>query len=415
MSTAPESPDDQVDLLSPALFAEKGHPFPHWDRLRAQAPVSRRFHGGEPYWAITKHADITSIGRQPDLFLNGPKLIIRESYGSEDFVRPTTLIEQDNPLHRKSRKLISNRFTPRALKAIHPDIERIAKKIVDDLLEMGNETSVEFVEKVSAPLPIAVIAWLLGVPEPDWSLIFDWTNRIIGVDDPEYHPEGVTKEEDGEHAMIELFTYFGELVEERRKKPQDDLITLFTRSEIDGKPLEMIDILAWCQIIMVAGNETTRNATSGGLLAFIENQDQLRALQANPGLMKPAIEEVVRWTSPIIHFARTASRDTEVAGVPIREGDTLCLFYPSANRDEEVFDDPYSFRIDRQPNRHLGFGVGEHFCAGAHLARLELEMAFKYLLPRIEEIELAGPVDRLHSNLVGGIKRLPVRYKLRPA
>ncbi|MFK7898747.1 MAG: cytochrome P450 [Myxococcota bacterium] len=406
---------DEIDLLSPAEYAQNGYPYWAFEQLRRESPVRQMFHGSAPYWAITKHADITSIGRQPDLFLSAPKLIIRESYGDEDFVRPPSLIEMDNPMHRMHRKLISNRFTPRALKSIHGDIERIAKGVVDDLLAQGDGASVEFVEKVAAPLPIAVIAWLLGVPEPDWNLIFDWTNRIIGIDDPEYHPEGMTKEEDGQAAITELFTYFAGLVEERRKNPKEDMITLFTKAEVDGKPLEMIEILAWCQIIMVAGNETTRNATSGGLLAFIENQDQLRLLQANPDLLKPAIEEVVRWSSPIIHFARTAATDTIVNGVEIKEGDTLGLFYPSGNRDEDVFENPNSFRIDRKRNPHVGFGVGEHFCAGAHVARLELEMAFKYLLPRIDEIEVAGPVDRLHSNLVGGIKRLPIRYSLKPA
>jgi len=214
--------------------------------------------------------------------------------------------------------------------------------------------------------------------------------------------------------MTELFTYFSQMVEEKKKKPEDDLVTLFTEVEVDGKKLEMMDVLAWCMIIVIAGNETTRNGTSGGMLAFIEHQDQLRKLQGEPDLLPAAVEEVVRWTSPIIHFARTATADTEIRGHAIREGDILGLFYASANRDEEVFDDPFSFQIDRIPNRHLGFGVGEHFCLGAHLARLEMCVAYKYLLPRIEEIELTGPVERLHSALVGGVKKLPIRYKLRP-
>jgi len=176
-----------------------------------------------------------------------------------------------------------------------------------------------------------------------------------------------------------------------------------------------MDVLAWCLIIVIAGNETTRNATTGGMLAFVENQDQLRKLQNEPGLLPQAVEEIVRWTTPIIHFGRTATEDFELRGKQIRKGEVLALFYPSANRDEEVFEDPYSFRIDRDPNPHLGFGVGEHFCLGAHLARLEMEVAYKYLLPRIEEVELVGPVDRLHSSLVGGVKHLPIRYKLKPA
>ncbi len=213
-----------------------------------------------------------------------------------------------------------------------------------------------------------------------------------------------------------MFTYFAGLVEERKKDPKDDLISLFCNAEVGGKPLEMIQILAWCQIIMIAGNETTRNGTSGGLIALIEHPDQLRLFQSDPeNLMRPMLEEILRWTSPIIHFARTAACDTELHGKKIRKGEHIAIFFPSANRQEDIFTDPYSFRIDRYPNNHLAFGVGEHFCAGAHIARLELEMIFKHLLPRIEEIELAAPPSRLHSNLVGGIKRLPIRYKLRSA
>ncbi|TFG98524.1 MAG: cytochrome P450, partial [Myxococcales bacterium] len=297
-------------------------------------------------------------------------------------------------------------FTPRALGKIHADVDRIARKIVEELYEQ-EEGEIDFVEKVSAPLPIAVIAWLLGVPESDWKLLFDWTNRMIGSEDPEYSEEG------GNRAMIELFTYFAKLVEERKKSPKDDLITLFANAEVGGRKLEPLEVLSWCQIIVVAGNETTRNATTGGMLALIENPEQRRRLQADPSLLKSGIEEIVRWTSPIIHFARTLARDVDFHGQRFREGDVVALFYPSANRDEDVFDDPYRFRVDRDPNRHLGFGVGEHFCAGAHVARLELEMAYRYLLPRLEEVELAGPVERLTSNLVGGIKRLPIRYKLR--
>jgi cholest-4-en-3-one 26-monooxygenase len=253
---------------------------------------------------------------------------------------------------------------------------------------------------------------MLGLPKEDWNRLFDWTNRIIGAQDPAFQSEGMTSDETAQATMVELFSYFTELAEEKRRNPADDLVTLFTQMEVDGERLPEMDIMTWCLIIVVAGNETTRNATTGGMLAFIENQHELRRLQANASLLAPAVEEVVRWTAPIIHFGRTATEDFELRDKLIRTGDSVALFYPSANRDEEVFDAPNEFRIDRSPNRHLGFGVGEHFCLGAHLARLEMEVAYKYLLPRIEEIELAGPVDRLHSSLVGGIKHLPIRYKL---
>jgi cytochrome P450 len=203
------------------------------------------------------------------------------------------------------------------------------------------------------------------------------------------------------------------MVEEKKKNPKDDLVTLFTQLEYEGKPLEFMDVLAWCLIIVVAGNETTRNGTSGGMLAFIEHQSEMRRVQQEPDLLRDAIEECVRWSTPIIHFARTATQDYEIGGKTILEGQSVALFYPSANRDEEVFKDPFSFRVDRHPNHHLGFGIGEHFCAGSHLARLEMDVAYRHLLPRIEEIELAGPVERLRSTLVGGVKHLPIRYKFK--
>ncbi len=269
-------------------------------------------------------------------------------------------------------------------------------------------------KEVSAPLPIAVIGWLLGVPKPDWPLLFDWTNHIIGAGDAEFTEEGKTPIESSRAAMVELFTYFTKMVEEKKKKPADDLITLFTTLEYEGKPLESMDVLAWCLIIVIAGNETTRNGTSGGMLAFIQNPRRSGSCRQKPSLLQSAVEEVVRWSSPIIHFARTATEDYEIRGKVIKKDESVALFYPSANRDESIFDDPFTFRIDRNPNRHLGFGIGEHFCAGSHLARLEMAIAYKHLLPRIESIELAGPVERLRSTLVGGVKHLPIRYKLKP-
>ena len=401
-------------IISPEAYRNEGYPFAEWDALREHAPVKYMDEWDIPFWAVTRHEDISYIGQHPELFLNAPLLFINPMLEEpEEFERPATLIEQDNPQHSKNRKLIGKRFTPKALKRIHDDIERIAHSIVDDLLAEGDEGEIDFVERISAPLPIAVIAWLLGVPESDWELIFDWTNKSIGAQDPEF--AGEAGPEVGRQALMEMFTYFAGLVEERRKDPKEDLISMFCAAEVDGEALPLIDILAWCQIIMVAGNETTRNATSGGMLALIQHQDQLRKLQAEPALLKSAIEEILRWSSPIIHFARTASQDTELGGQKIKEGQKLAIFFPSANRDTAVFENPYEFRIDRPANQHLAFGVGEHFCAGSHVARLEIEMAFKYLLPRIEEIELTGPPDRLQSNLVGGIKRLPIRYKLRPA
>jgi cytochrome P450 len=411
---SPASPNFR--LVHPDDYAQHGYPHAEWARLRREDPVSWQTQEDDAidYWAITKHADITEIGKRPDIFLSGPRLVIQH-LKEEISEIPPTLIQMDPPKHGDFRQMISRRFTPRMLKKIHDPIERIGREIVEKLIEQNDEGECDFVKEVSAPLPIAVIAWLLGVPESDWNYLFDWTNRIIGAGDPEYQKEGEDSRTTALTAQVELFKYFTEMVAERRKKPQDDLITVFTQCEYEGKPLSDMDVLSWCFIIVIAGNETTRNGTTGGMLAFIENQHELRRLQQDMALLAPAVEEIVRWTSPIIHFGRTATQDYPLRDKIIRAGESVALFYPSANRDEEVFDAPFEFKIDRQPNRHIGFGVGEHFCLGAHLARLEMQVAYKHLLPRIEEIELTGPAERLHSGLVGGVKHLPIRYKLRPA
>ncbi len=402
-------------LVHPEDYARYGYPHDEWTRLRAEEPVSWQTQpdGAIDYWAITKHADITEIGKRPDVFLSAPRLVIQHLAEQPSQI-PPTLIQMDPPKHGEFRQMISRRFTPRMLKKIHDPIERIGREIVEKLTERSAEGECDFVAEVSAPLPIAVIGWLLGVPEEDWNLLFEWTNRVIGAGDAEYQNEGEDARATAQQAQIELFGYFTRLVAERRADPKDDLITVFTQCEYEGKPLTDLEVLTWCFIIVIAGNETTRNGTTGGMLALIEHQHELRRIQQDPSLLPSAVEEIVRWTTPIIHFGRTANRDYQLRDKLIREGDSLALFYPSANRDEEVFEDPFTFRVDRNPNRHLGFGVGEHFCLGAHLARLEMQVAYKYLLPRIEEIELAGPVERLHSGLVGGVKHLPIRYKLRP-
>ncbi len=407
---------DGINLVDPADYARHGYPHEIWTWLRNNKPVYRwEQENALDYWVISKHADIQAISTHPRQWLNGPRLTISHEAEQDMSGFPPTLIQLDSPKHGIFRKLVAHRFKPKALARLHNDIEAIGKEIVDKLIEDGDTGECDFVKEVSAPLPIAVIGWMLGLPKEDWPLLFDWTNKIIGAGDPEFHEEGTNPQQAAQATMIELFTYFTKLVEEKKKNPDDGLVTLFNELKIDGKPLEPMDVMAWCLIVVIAGNETTRNGTSGGMLAFIENQEQLWKLQRDPSLLPSAVEEVVRWASPIIHFARTAAEDAEIRGKKIAKGEAVALFYPSANRDEDIFEDPFEFRIDRNPNRHLGFGIGEHFCLGVHLARLELTVAYKHLLPRIEEIELAGPVDRLQSSLVGGVKRLPIKYRIKPA
>jgi cytochrome P450 len=311
------------------------------------------------------------------------------------------------------RRIASLRFTPRGLRARSADIERIAVEILDAASTGGELAECDFVERIAAPLPIAVIAWILGVPRADWPLLFRWTNEVIGSEDPEYRRPGQSPAETSAHARRELQAYFTRLVEQRRAAPEDDLVSQLAVAEVGGTPLTPIELLAYCELMVEAGNETTRNAISGGLLAFCEHPGEWQKLRRDPGLLPAAVEELLRWTSPIICFARTATEDCELRGEKIRAGEQLALFYPSANRDEDVFDAPFEFRVDRRPNRHLAFGIGEHFCLGAHVARVELETIFRHLLARLESFELAGPVERLRSATVGGIKHLPIRYRLR--
>jgi cholest-4-en-3-one 26-monooxygenase len=282
----------------------------------------------------------------------------------------------------------------------------------------GGVRESDFVRELAVPLTLGVLAEMLGVPRADWPKMFEWTNRVAGSSDPEFQVSGgagSTPFVSIEQTRNELFAYFAELAAERRKDPRDDIVSVLANSTIDGAPMPPLELLSYYFLLVVAGNETTRNAASGGLLALIENPDEFEKLRADRGLVNLAVEEIVRWTSPVIQFCRTATEDLELHGKQIRKGDAFCLFYPSANRDERAFEDADEFRVDRRPNPHVGFGIGEHFCLGANLARLELRVIFGELAERLDEIELAGPYDRMRSSFLGGVKRMPIRYRLRPA
>ena len=400
-----------MSLLYAERYAEFGYPHDEWTRLRREAPV--HFvdpERGRAYWAITRHADIVEISRQPDLFTNWPRFKAAE--GSDELAAVRTLSTMDPPDHRTYREIVSRRFTPRALEKLREPIEAVTVELMDGLELEGTTAEFDFVERVAAPLPILIIAWVLGLPREDWEHIYQLTNAAIGFADPQFQREGESLEDTLRRSRGEIFEYFAGLSAERRKNPGEDLISELACAKIDGRPLPEDELLAYYFILVVAGNETTRNAVSGGFLAFAEHPEQWARLRADPGLLRGAVEETLRWVSPVIHHARTAARDTEIRGVPIAKDDTLTLFYPSANRDEEVFTDPFTFRIDRPRNPHLALGVGEHVCLGAHLARLEIELALRHLSKRIESMERIGPTLRLASANVGGIKQLPVRLHL---
>jgi len=255
-----------------------------------------------------------------------------------------------------------------------------------------------------------LVAWILGVRRTDWDRLFQLSNAVIGKDDPEFRRADESPGRTAQRARGEIHACFAELIAQRRREPEDDLITALVGSTFEGAPLADEQLLLYCELLVEAGNETTRNAISGGLLAFCEHPEAWDTLREHPARLPVAVDEILRWVSPISHFTRTATVDLELHGREIRTGDRLALYYASANRDEDVFDDPFAFRIDRSPNPHLTFGFGEHFCLGAHLARVEVELVFTHLLGRVERFELAGPVERLRSIVNGSIKRLPLRY-----
>jgi cytochrome P450 len=269
----------------------------------------------------------------------------------------------------------------------------------------------DFVQDISARITIAVIAEMLGIPRPDWDRLFRWTNEIIAPQDPEFS-KGQAAEDTIMGARLDLFAYFSDLVELRRTEPTDDIVSIIANGRLKGEPLPTVELLSYYLLLVVAGNETTRNAMTGGLLAFLEHPAEWQKLRADAALVDKAVEEVVRWITPVIQFTRTATRDYTIRGTTVRKGQAVCLFYPSANRDEEVFADPFVFRIDRDPNPHIAFGMGEHLCLGAHLARLELRHAFRQLRERLERCELAGAVERVRSSFVGGIKHAPMKWTI---
>jgi cytochrome P450 len=399
-----------LDVASPEHYEQHGYPHAEWTWLRRHAPVfwydRPRF---EPFWAITRHADIIEISKQPDLFLNAPRLAVFPNEippPPEGTIRH--LLNMDPPDHARYRRLSSGWFTPRAIRGMDEKVARVTREVLDTAAERDRG---DFVQDVSAKITIAVIAEMLGIPRRDWDLLFRWTNEIIAPADPEFQ-KGQTAEETITRARIEVFSYFSEMVERRRVEPTDDIVSVIANGRLNDEPLPAVELLSYYFLLVVAGNETTRNAMTGGLLAFLENPGEWRKLRADEGLIDRAVEEVVRWTTPVIQFCRTTTRDYTIRGKTIRHGQAACLYYPSANRDEDVFPDPFVFRADRDPNPHIGFGIGEHVCLGAHLARLELRHAFAQLRRRLERCELAGPVERVRSSFVGGIKHAPMSWKI---
>jgi len=408
---------DGLDLIDAESYARVGYPHDTWRRLRRESPV-RRFAppGYDPFWAVTKHAHICDISKRPDAFLNAPGIVLLDAEqqaavdrGEGAFDEMLTIIQMDPPRHRTFRKVASPWFTPRALARVESVVEESARNLVD---ELGREGECDFVTQVAARHPLRILSTILGVPRDDEPFILRVTNELFGADDPEFQRKGDERTARTRELGIEMYQYFAKIIAERRRQPGDDLAAVLANAVVDGQPMGDLETFGYYLIVFTAGHETTRNALSGGVLALAEHPGELARLRDDPGLVPSAVEEIVRWTTPVNYMKRTAARDVEVGDEKIREGEELLLFYASANRDEEVFEDPFEFRVDRQPNRHLGFGIGEHFCLGAHLARRSSGVLFRQLATRLEHLELAGEPERVASSFVAGLKHLPIRYRL---
>ena len=393
-----------IDLNDLDTF-EAGVPHEWFRRLRKEAPVYWHDEPDGPgYWVVTKYEDLRHVSTKPAIFSSargGTNIFDLDPDGLRQI--QSLLINMDPPQHVKHRRLVQKGFTPRQVKPLEPRIRELCGKLIDQLV---HRDECELVADLAAELPMQVICELVGVPFEDRHLLYDLSNRLIGFDDPDF----ATSPEDGKIAAAEMYAYAQKLAAERREKPADDLVTKLISAEVDGKKLTDHEFNSFFLLLVLAGNETTRTATTHGVHLLARYPEQRQRLLADPSLLSSAVEEILRFESPLIHFRRTATQDTEIRGVKIRSGDKVTIWYPSANRDEEIFPDADTFDIGRTPNPHVAFGIGEHFCLGSNLARLELNVIFEELLRRLPDIQLAGEPRRVRSNFINAIKYMPVRF-----
>jgi cholest-4-en-3-one 26-monooxygenase len=397
---------EDIRLDDPDVFVQ-GPPHQAFARLRREAPV---FWHPEPpgqgpgFWVLSKHADVRRASKAPGLFSSARGGTNIPTPPPEMLERTRALmLNMDPPQHRRFRNIVNKAFTPRMVRRLEPAVREMARRIVDLVAAKGE---CDFVEEVAALLPMEVICEMVGIPEADRKHIYDLSNTLIGFDDPELS----ASEEDRMRASAEMFLYAAKVGERARRRPADDLATALVEAEVDGEKLSELEFNSFFLLLCVAGNETTRTVTSNGMLTLIEHPEERRRLVEDPRLVPSAVEEILRFAPAVHYFRRTATADTELRGQRIREGDKVTLWYTSANRDEEVFSEPGRFDVRRHPNDHLAFGVGEHFCLGSNLARMELVVIFEELLRRLPDMELAAPVRRLRSNFVNGVKEMRVRF-----
>jgi cholest-4-en-3-one 26-monooxygenase len=396
---------EKIDLSDLGLFAN-GTPHEVFRRLRRENPIFwNEQPGGSGFWALTRHADVMQVSRDSETFSNERHGIMIYDESFETSGRERTMLELDAPRHTRMRALVSRGMKPRKILELKEFARRRFSEELDHCLELGE---CDFVVDVAGTLPVQVICEMMGVPESDRRHLGLLANRIQGFDDPELGGGGGGENTD---AIQEMSSYALELASDRRRKPRDDIATAILHSDIEGYAMNDAAFAAFFLLLITAGIETTKSSISGGMLALSENPEGWAKLRKDASALPTAIEEMIRWTTPIQHFRRTATRDTTIAGQPIREHDRVVLWYSSANRDERVFDEPFRFDIARTPNDHLAFGFGSHYCLGANLARLEMRIVFEALIKRGVEVNRRGEVDYMLSSFTNSLKRMPVHLR----
>ncbi len=407
-------------IVSGKTYADESVYHPLFAKLRRADPVHWTApEGVRPFWTVTRHADIMEIERQAQRFINDPRLVIQTIEAEERTKKFTggrhilfrSLVNMDNPDHRAYRALSQEWFMPRKLATLEAQINTLAREFVDKMVALGGTCN--FAGDIASWYSLRVIMLILGIPLEDEGRILKLTQELFGASDPD--KQRSTSADAVIETVKEFSQYFAAVTADRRKQPRDDISSVIANAQIDGKPIGQLEAMSYYVIVATAGHDTTSSSTAGGLLALVQHPDQLAKLKADPGLMPSAVDEMIRWTTPVKHFFRTATEDYELRGRKIKAGDALMMCYPSANRDEDVFDEPFAFKVDRSPNRHLAFGYGPHLCLGQYLAKIEMRVFFKELLSRLEEIELAGTPTWVESSFVNGLKNLPIRYEVRTA
>lgn len=420
------STDIANTIIDPKAYADGDRIDEAFAQLRREAPLEvAQPDGFDPFWVVTRHADILEVERQNELFHNGDRATVVTTIEADKKVREMmggsphlvrSLVQMDNPDHFAYRKITQGALLPQNLRALEARIREIARGFVDRMAEHGDRC--DFARDVAFLYPLHVIMEVLGVPESDEPRMLKLTQELFGNADPDLNRTGKSVTDVGEgvdsiqSVVMDFMMYFNAITEDRRANPRNDLATLIANGKINGEPMGHLEAMSYYIIAATAGHDTTSSTTAGALWALAENPDQFAKVKADPSLIPGLIEESIRWVTPVKHFMRTATADAELAGKKIAKGDWMMLSYPSGNRDEAVFEDPFSFKVDRTPNKHVAFGYGAHICLGQHLARMEMRVLWEELFARLDHVELDGAPTRMVANFVCGPKSVPIRFKM---